>query len=329
MKKEEIKINSKFGIINNRYYLDKILGEGYSGKVYQATDVKTKKIYAIKVFNEGEDELFENEVKINKKLSELNSPFFIKYIESSKGNFISEEKTEMINYIILEFEEKGEALNYISSPMGEKLSKVLFAKILQIVKTLHNTGIYHHDLKLDNFILDSHFNLKLGDFGFSSFVEKKENGRAKPQNIFSGTPKYMAPEVALKYSYDGEKADIFSLGVILFNIRLAKFGFTKFDLFGNKYLNLTNNLYKFIKDDKKELYWANFIDINDLSEEFKDLYFKMVACAPKKRPSIEEIYNHEWMKEIRDLNDEELEKYNQELINEFKSREEKMSKQTN
>jgi serine/threonine protein kinase len=94
-------------------------------------------------------------------------------------------------------------------------------------------------------------------------------------------------------------------------------------------LNLTNNLYKFIKDDKKELYWANFIDINDLSEEFKDLYFKMVACAPKKRPSIEEIYNHEWMKEIRDLNDEELEKYNQELINEFKSREEKMNKQTN
>ena len=53
MKKEEIKINSKFGIINNRYYLDKILWEGYSGKVYQAADSKTKKIYAIKLFNEG------------------------------------------------------------------------------------------------------------------------------------------------------------------------------------------------------------------------------------------------------------------------------------
>ena len=329
MKKEEIKKPSSLGIINNRYFIEKILGYGYSGMVYKAIDHETNKIFAIKVFNEKGEKLFANESLINKKLSEIKSPFFIKYFYSSVGHFISKEKSEFKPFIIFEFCEKGDALNYFKSPLGERLSKIFFSKILQAVKALHNIGICHHDLKLNNFIFDGNFNLKLGDFGFSSLIEKKKNGMPKYQKIFAGTPHFKAPEVTLEKEYDGEKADIFSLGVILFNITFSKFGFSKFELIDNKSLNLNNNLYKFIKENKKELYWSEIgklININDISEEFKDLYFRMVSFNPKQRPKIEEIYNHEWLKEIRDLNDEELKAYEEELINELKYRDLEINK---
>ena len=74
------------------------------------------------------------------------------------------------------------------------------------MKTLHKIGIYHRDLKLDNFLLDGDcYNIKLGDFGFSSLIIRKKNG--KPQKITGqlGTRSYMAPEIFLKKPYDGEK----------------------------------------------------------------------------------------------------------------------------
>ena len=55
----------------------------------------------------------------------------------------------------------------------------------------------------------------------------------------------------------------------------------------------------------------------------------MVAYNPNERPTIEEIYNDEWMKEIRDLDEKEFQKCENELIKELKSREKIMNKQKN
>ena len=58
-----------------------------------------------------------------------------------------------------------------------------------------------------------------------------------------------------------------------------------------------------------------------MSKEFKNLFIRMVAYNPKERPTIEEIYNDEWMKEINDLNEKEFEKYEKDLIKELRARE--------
>ena len=70
-------------------------------------------------------------------------------------------------------------------------------------------------------------------------------------------------------------------------------------------------------------------NIKGITEEFKNLYLKMVAYDPNERPTIEEIYNDEWMKEIRDLNKKELENCQKELIKELKIRETLMKFQNN
>jgi len=79
----------------------------------------------------------------------------------------------------------------------------------------------------------------------------------------------------------------------------------------NYYINISK------KNDK--VYWEKIGNIEGLSEEFKTLYLKMVAYNPKERPTIEEIYNDEWMKEIRDLDDTEFQKCEEELNKMLKS----------
>ena len=59
----------------------------------------------------------------------------------------------------------------------------------------------------------------------------------------------------------------------------------------------------------------------EVSKEFKDLYIKMVAENPSKRPTIEEILKDEWMKEINDKNDKEIEALELEIKEDFLDRE--------
>jgi serine/threonine protein kinase len=63
-----------------------------------------------------------------------------------------------------------------------------------------------------------------------------------------------------------------------------------------------------------------------LSNEFKNLFIKMVAYNPKERPTIEQVLNDEWFKDITNLKDEEFKKYEQELISKLKEREEIIKK---
>ncbi len=95
--------------------------------------------------------------------------------------------------------------------LKKEYAKVIFDKILKGVLSSHEKGIYHRDLKLDNILLDENFNLKIVDFGFATVNSEKLENDGK------GTLGYAAHELYYKKYYDGIKADIFSLCVILFN----------------------------------------------------------------------------------------------------------------
>ena len=307
---------NNFGIIDNRYILLKVLGSGASSTVYKVKDVINNQEYALKLINNDDEKEIENEIKINQKITNSQNQCYTKFITSSVL-YLANGKA--YTYIILELASKGSVINYINKDyegLVEKLCKFFFAKLLIILQTLHQMGICHRDLKLDNFLFDENFNIKLSDFGFSSFIKKYKNGKKKKQTEYLGTSHYIAPEILMEMPYDGEKADIFSLGVILFNLRTCKYGFIN--------ASIDDSYYKFIKKKKINTYWkilGENIKINGLSEEFKNLYIKMISFNPKERPTIQEIYNDEWLREIRDLNELQLMDLEQELINELKTRE--------
>ena len=119
--------------------------------------------------------------------------------------------------------------------------------------------------------------------------------------------------------------DIFSLGVILFNLRTGSRGFKKARCYDpNKVKDKSKLLYNYIRYKKYNLYWKQlglFINVNELSEQFKELYLKMVAYDPNERPTLGEIFNDDYFDDIRALNEDQLQELEEERITEFRTRE--------
>ena len=193
------------------------------------------------------------------------------------------------------------------SPLKEIHAKLLFKKIAEIVQNLHNNGVYHRDIKTENILLDEKFNLFISDFGFST-TEKVSSKKV-------GTYCYAAPEIFIS-ACNCQKVDIFALGVTLFNLVTSTYGFDE--------AQSSDTFYKLIAIRKYPEYWEKTSSIikNTISEEFKNLYLKMVAYRVSERPSIKEILEDEWMKEINEKNEKEIKELESEIYKEFCDREE-------
>ena len=90
----------------------------------------------------------------------------------------------------------------------------------QAVQHLHSMGIAHRDIKLANVLLKKDLTIKLADFGFA----KEESTEEVMMKTYCGTPITMAPEILKGKPYD-KKCDIWSLGVILFQLVFGKLPF--------------------------------------------------------------------------------------------------------
>ena len=127
---------------------------------------------------------------------------------------------------------------------------------------------------------------------------------------------YCSPQVFANQGYNGEKNDIFNLGVILFNLVTGNFGFNK------AYRN--DPYYKYIANGMIDKYWnslpENIKNIN-YSKEFKDLYISMVSFNENKRPNIAQVLSHHWFDEINNLDNEQIKQLESEVVNEFATRE--------
>ena len=161
--------------------------------------------------------------------------------------------------------------------------------------------------------MDEKFNPKICDFGLASKLEGK-NGTGKLSEIV-GTKGYLPPEMLIKTNYDGAKADIFCLGIILLIITAGGIGFTSARK--NEYY------YKYIYKNKFDDYWK--VTGYKLDEDLKRLIFEMFSFNPDKRPSIKQILGSSWLKEIIDIKDKkEFEILENEVCEEFKQIEKKI-----
>jgi serine/threonine protein kinase len=319
------KNSDNYGILDEKYILECEMGDGATSTVYKAKDSLSGKYYAVKLFK-NPSKIFFREVLFNQRIlkSKDNSHFFVKYISSSlNGSLDVDGFKETKCYILYELAPKGDLFKYIKcygNGFNDKYSKVITYKILKSLKTLHKLKICHRDIKADNILLDEKYNIKIADFGLSGFTYGNNGKILQKERV--GTEQYMAPEVIEKKEYDGEKADIFSTGVLIFNILTGKIPFPIAKVYneGSK----IKLLYRFIKEKDEKNYWETLKEegIDGLSPEFKDLFLKMVAFEPSERPTIKEILNHDWMKEVSNLNEEEFKQYEEDLISELKEREE-------
>ena len=228
---------SKF---NENFELLNYISSGSSGVVYEGRYRKNpKKNVCLKfLLNKSEEEKREKKNKnININVNDNNICSTIKEI-NIQNKLKDKNITEYYDYcdlkdygcIIMEFAKFGD-LEYFQKKLIQKknLSETLLAyitkQILNGLFYIHQSKIIHMDIKQQNILIDENLNIKITDFSVSFSYEKyKENDKINLP--LSGTSLYMSPEVLLKAQIDYEdcsKIDMFSLGVVLFNLAYEQF----------------------------------------------------------------------------------------------------------
>ena len=257
-----------------QYQIKGKIGEGMFGKVKLGIHLITKEKVAIKIFDKGkikkekEQEYIEREISILKKLNHYNIIKLYNIIHNDNFIFLIQEYVP--NGELLHFLENGENIN-----LSEKDICKIYQQIISGIEYLHEVGIAHRDLKLENILLNFKNDIKIIDFGLSNKYNKDNEELLQSS---CGSPCYAAPEMIKGAKYHGVDTDIWSSGIILYLMLCKTFPF-----------NDKNNskLYQKILCGKFNL-------PSYLSNEAKDLLSKLLKVNPNERIKLNEIKKHPW-----------------------------------
>ncbi|CAK4665161.1 hypothetical protein LEN26_003719 [Aphanomyces euteiches] len=114
-------------------------------------------------------------------------------------------------HFVLDYAPNGELFDVVdaSDKLSNETALRYFRQILSGVRYMHLRGFAHRDLSLENVLLDEHNNAKVCDFGLAASIPS-----LRTEGV--GKAFYMAPEVVAQLTYDPAKADVWSLGIMLF-----------------------------------------------------------------------------------------------------------------
>lgn len=193
------------------YILGKSVGEGTFGKVKIGTHVITGEKVAVKILEKSriievaDVRRVTREIKILKRNRHRNIIQLFEVLD-----------TPTTIYLIMEHADGGEMFDYIVAHqrVEEKLAAMFFHQIVDGAEYLHQMEVTHRDLKPENLLLQSSSEgwlIKIVDFGLSN---THEGGKAL--KTACGSPCYAPPEMIAGKKYSGPKADVWSMGVILF-----------------------------------------------------------------------------------------------------------------
>ncbi len=197
--------------LDGRYEVQEIIGVGGMSVVYKAYDNVDDRIVAIKVLkeeflnNEEFKRRFKNE---SKAIALLSHPNIVRVFDVNFG--------EKLQYIVMEYIDGITLKEYINKQGAITWNDALFfmTQILRAVQHAHDKGIVHRDIKPQNIILLPNGNIKVTDFGIARF--SRSETRTLTESAI-GSVHYISPEQA-KGEFTDEKADIYSLGVVLYEM---------------------------------------------------------------------------------------------------------------
>ena len=257
------------------YLLGEALGEGAFAKVRLATQIHIKEKCAIKIVDKR---LLEDTKDIQRLKKEIKILKSIRHKNIIQLFDIMESKTNL--YFVIEYCKGGELFDYIvkNRRLKEPEACVFFQQIINGVEYLHKQGIIHRDLKPENLLLDYNNNIKISDFGLSTFFSKNHFLQTA-----CGTPSYAPPEMLEGLQYNGEASDIWSCGIILYAMLCGTLPFT----------------------ESKEEIIVKKIKMHDysipkyLSKEAQDMLNHILKINPEERFTIEGIKKHPWFNIVK------------------------------
>jgi len=257
----------------NKYRIKEEIARGRSGTVELATTARGSPV-VLKKMRKGEIEprWVINEVRAGQVLKD------------NKGTVKIREHFEddTHSYVVADYV-KGEDLFVFMQKrdfkaLPEKEARRIVRKLAKTLFHCHKKGIAHKDVKLENICLDRKRRPVLIDFGFCEFSAPNQKSTR-----WDGTPEYASPEVLLNLPFDTQKADVYSLGVVLFILLTGLFPFEL-----KKRCKILQRGGKPKVDWRKDYYPS-------LSATVKHLLDKMLEADPDKRISLQVVLNHPWL----------------------------------
>lgn len=204
--------------LDGRYEIQEIIGVGGMAVVYKAHDNVENRTVAIKILK---DEFVTNEEFIrrfkneSKAIAVLSHPNIVKVYDVSFG--------DLIQYIVMEYIDGITLKEFIERQGSLKWKDAVYftVQILKGLQHAHDKGIVHRDVKPQNIMVLSDGTIKVADFGIARFA-RNEQRTITDKAI--GSVHYISPEQARGEKTD-EKADIYSVGVMLYEMLTGRLPF--------------------------------------------------------------------------------------------------------
>ncbi len=201
-----------------------LIGKGGMGAVYRARQPALDRIVALKILpphtagGPGFVERFNREARA---LAKLNHPNIVAVYEFGQVNGLP--------FFIMEF---VDGLNLRQLERAGKLSPrealQIVPQICEALQFAHDEGIVHRDIKPENILLDKKGRVKIADFGIAKILGNVAEVDLTGTQSAIGTPHYMAPEQMEKPTTVDHRADIFSLGVVFYEMLTGELPLGKF-----------------------------------------------------------------------------------------------------
>ncbi|KAF3791130.1 CBL-interacting serine/threonine-protein kinase 21 [Nymphaea thermarum] len=255
-----------------KYQLGKTIGEGTFAKVKIAVNMQTGQQVAVKIIHKQmimENKLMHQVTREIETMKLLHHPNIVRIHE------VLATKTKI--YLIMDYIAGGRLSDKIAylKRLTEGEARKYFQQLIDAVDYCHLRGVCHRDLKPENLLLDWKGDLKVSDFGLSVLK--------KPNTLLStscGSPGYIAPEVIAGKRYDGIAADVWSCGVVLYEL-LA--GYLPFD--DSNILNVYRKISK-----------AEYACPRWFTAGPRRVIFKILDPNASRRMTVAEVMQDEWFK---------------------------------
>jgi eukaryotic-like serine/threonine-protein kinase len=212
------------------YRLERLVGKGGMGEVHRAVQLSLGRVVAVKLLARelAEDPTFV--ARFDKEaaaLASLSHPNVVAIVDKGKAGDTY--------YLVMEYVD-GPSLREVSkSPMLDLSSSLrIIMEISRAIDYAHNRGVIHRDLKPENILFDEQAGgiPKVTDFGLATFFETTPHTKrfdVTQTHVSMGTLSYMAPEQRVDAKNADHRADIYSLGVLLYELLAGEVPIGNFD----------------------------------------------------------------------------------------------------
>ncbi|MGZ6139712.1 MAG: serine/threonine-protein kinase [Myxococcaceae bacterium] len=212
------------------YRLEKLVGKGGMGEVHRAVQLSLGRVVAVKILSGelAEDPTFVTRFdKEAAALATLSHPNVVSIVDKGKA--------ENTYYLVMEYVDGPSLREVMRSPTLDTQGALrIIMEIARAIDYAHSRGVVHRDLKPENILFDEQAGgiAKVTDFGLATFFDDSKVAsrfNVTETHVSMGTLSYMAPEQRVDAKNADHRADVYSLGVMLYELLVGEVPIGTFD----------------------------------------------------------------------------------------------------